>query len=193
MGRNARHISPQAIVEVAARLFYANGYKNTSLEEVAKILQVTRPAIYHYFKSKEDIIHTIIQQVLEKVRAYAEEILAKPQPAHRKFEELLHRHILLILENKIEMGIFFEEQKNLPPHITQKTLRFIDEYYSQLTHLYREGVKTGHFIDKNPSLAVQTLFGACNWAYKWYNPSGTCSKEEVAQLILEMLMRGYRA
>ncbi|WP_018131312.1 TetR/AcrR family transcriptional regulator [Effusibacillus pohliae] len=192
MRKTSRNITPQIIVREAARLFFTKGYKSTSLEEVANILQITRPAIYHYFKNKEEIIHTIVVQVQDKVHAYANEILAKEAPAHRKFEEFLYQHILFILDNRIEMGIFFEELKNMPESIIQETLDFIDKYYANLTELYMEGVRTGHFVDRNPSLVVQTLFGACNWAYKWYNPSKSYSKEEIAQLIYEMLMNGYR-
>ena len=185
-------LSPDIIIHEAARLFFQKGYKNTSLEEVANILQVTRPAIYHYFKSKEKIMVAIQKEVSNKVMTYSGEVLALNLPADQKFERMVYYHALLILENRIEMGIVFEELKNLPSHLAEEVLTVIDQYYKNMNILYQASVNSGHFIDVDPSIAVQVTLGACNWAYKWFSPDGTFTKEQVAELISQMLVQGYR-
>src|ERR1700733_2855930 len=46
----------EAVLLTAAHLFLKQGYRRTSMEDIADQLQITRPALYHYFRSKEDIL-----------------------------------------------------------------------------------------------------------------------------------------
>ena len=46
----------EAVLLTAAHLFLKQGYRRTSMEDIADQLRITRPALYHYFASKEDIL-----------------------------------------------------------------------------------------------------------------------------------------
>lgn len=187
-----KEVSPTIIIDEAAKLFFANGYKNTSLQEVAKTLNLTRPALYHYFNSKEQILSSILEDVITKTNQYLSEIMELDEPPHIKFEKMVRSHILLVLNHQIKFGIFFEEQKSLPTHITQNPKQVIDHYYGLATEWFTDGIRNGHFIDINPRIAVQTILGSCNWAYKWYSPTGALSKDEIAELMSNVLINGYK-
>nr|WP_255425128.1 hypothetical protein [Sporosarcina cascadiensis] len=105
---------------------------------------------------------------------------------------MIEKHTLLILENQIKVGIFFEEQKSLPAEITRKTQEAIDLYYETVTVWFKEGVENQYFIDVHPSIAVQTILGSCNWAYKWYSPEGPIQKNELAKIMSRILCDGYK-
>ncbi|MFI9328213.1 TetR/AcrR family transcriptional regulator [Kitasatospora sp. NPDC052868] len=49
------------IVAVALELFAEQGYEQTSLREIADRLGVTKAALYYHFKTKDDIVHGIVQ------------------------------------------------------------------------------------------------------------------------------------
>ena len=66
----------QAVLTTAAQLFLEKSYGRTSLDDVAKRLHVTKPALYHYFHNKEDILlgcyrwgTTLIEDRLNKIDA----------------------------------------------------------------------------------------------------------------------------
>jgi len=61
-GRNSR----DAILEAAARLIHVNGYNHTSLDDVLRQSGVGKGNFYHYFKSKEDLGHAILDQLVGK-------------------------------------------------------------------------------------------------------------------------------
>lgn len=191
MKKTPIEVNAESIIHEAAILFFNRGYKNTSLQEVANILNVTRPAIYHYFKSKEEIILAIIDDVITKTETYLTELIEQREPEYIKFQKLVKNHILLILTNKVKMGIFFEEQKSLPEEMTNKTQKTIDQYYDTAERWFVEGIEKGYFIDVDPTIAVQTILGSCNWAYKWYSPDGPLNKNELAQMMSNILLQGY--
>jgi AcrR family transcriptional regulator len=190
--KEVKAINQTIIIDEAAAIFYQNGYKNTSLQEVANKLDVTRPALYHYFKSKEEIILAIIDEVIAKTKSYFAPLCESNLSAERKFQTLVNNHIQLVLENKMKMGIFFEEQKVLPPHLIAEAKAFIDTYYKTAANWYTEGVTNGSFIEINPTIAVQTILGSCNWAYKWYQPDGELPSNDIADYMCSMLLKGYQ-
>lgn len=192
MKNDSRNLNLSLIIDESAKLFFTNGYKNTSLQQVADNLNVTRPAIYHYFKSKEQIILAIFEEVISKTEEYFSEILLKQEPVYIKFENMIEKHILLILENQIKIGIFFEEQKSLPVEAIKRTKEVIDLYYNTAIKWFEEGVKNQYFIDVDSGVAVHTILGSCNWAYKWFSHEGRLSKEEVAAMMCNLLLKGYK-
>ena len=53
------------IMQVAARIFAIKGYHATTLEEIARELGITKPALYYHVRSKEEILREIINRILE--------------------------------------------------------------------------------------------------------------------------------
>ena len=65
------------ILDVAEELFMAKGYEHTTMADIVSGLGgLTKGAVYHHFKSKEDIFEAVFERANEPVVARAEEILA---------------------------------------------------------------------------------------------------------------------
>jgi len=56
------------IIEIAKKHFAKNGYDATSLEDVAKELKITKPALYYHFKSKNEIYNEIFKRTFLKLK-----------------------------------------------------------------------------------------------------------------------------
>ncbi len=50
----------QNIVKTALELFLQNGYEKTSMNDIARKVGITKPAIYHHFKNKDELIHEVL-------------------------------------------------------------------------------------------------------------------------------------
>lgn len=181
----------EKILKVAGNLFFKKGYQNTSLEEVASVLGYTRPAIYYYFKSKDEILQTIFENVLSRAEGYLENILSMDIPIDEKLKKIIEQHTLAILDNQAEMGIFFEEQKSLPASIIKDAVDRVHAYYDRITEIYQAGIEQGIFVDIHPPVALRIILGQCNWTYKWYSNEGAFTKEEISTLIDQLLESGY--
>lgn len=81
----------QRIQDVALELFSERGYEKTSLREIAEKLEVTKAALYYHFKTKEDIVIGLFQDLgrpIDELIAWAEE---QPRTLETK-QELLRRY-----------------------------------------------------------------------------------------------------
>jgi AcrR family transcriptional regulator len=82
---------PQRLLAAATRLFAEQGYEKTSLREIAEHLDVTKAALYYHFKTKEDIIIGIFQDLTRPV----DELIAWAREQPRTLEvreEILRRY-----------------------------------------------------------------------------------------------------
>ena len=61
----------EAVLRAAVRAFNEKGFHATSLDDVAHALNVTKPTIYHYFASKDDILFDWFRRGVDGIRAAA--------------------------------------------------------------------------------------------------------------------------
>ncbi|MFZ0667803.1 MAG: TetR/AcrR family transcriptional regulator [Acidimicrobiales bacterium] len=68
------------LVEVARQLFGAKGFSDTSLDEVVAEARVTKGALYHHFKGKEDLFAAVYEQVQKEVSDQVVVEFLRPEP-----------------------------------------------------------------------------------------------------------------
>src|SRR5512132_449927 len=85
----------QRIQSVALELFAEQGYDKTSLREIAERLGVTKAALYYHFKSKEDIVTSLVEDFFGQIDGVIEWGRAQPStPASRA--EVLSRYFSIV-------------------------------------------------------------------------------------------------
>jgi AcrR family transcriptional regulator len=85
------------IQEVAVALFAEQGYEKTSLREIAERLDVTKAALYYHFKSKEDIVRSLVEDYFGQVDALITWARTQP-PAAGTRNEILRRYVGIVAE-----------------------------------------------------------------------------------------------
>src|SRR6202035_2519093 len=69
------------VQKVALELFAEQGYEKTSLREIAERLGVTKAALYYHFKSKEDIVSSLVEDYFVQIDALIEWGRTQPRTA----------------------------------------------------------------------------------------------------------------
>jgi TetR/AcrR family transcriptional regulator, cholesterol catabolism regulator len=179
------------IVETAARLFDAHGYGNTSMEDVALSISIAKPTLYHYFRSKEEILRSIheefIQLLIDKYLARVSRGLDPPELVLGAMKDVLS----LMATHRGYVRVFFEHHRELPPEAKRYVTAQRDAYESLVRSAIAAGQARGIFSqeidEKMISLAV---FGMCNWAYQWFDEHGRMSADEIAETYWRLLLHG---
>lgn len=71
----------QVVLESARRLFAANGYRKTSIDQIAKAGRVTKGAVYHHFKDKTAVFREVYEQLATELEGHLRVIADTHQPA----------------------------------------------------------------------------------------------------------------
>ncbi len=144
----------QLILDVTMELIAEHGLHNTPMSLVSKRSGISPGTIYHYFKSKEDIINHLY---LEKKKEIAEIVFKgynPDAPYRERFFLIWKRYYNYMVENPLQLS--FVEQCSTSPLISEKTKEESRQYYMPLIDFTEEGIKSG--ITKNTDVMLILSF-----------------------------------
>ena len=179
------------ILAVATRLFSEHGYAGTTLDDVAAEIGFTKPAIYHWFASKDEILfeihRAIVQPALDGVRA----ITNGPGAPAEHMRRILSAHVSRVMENTDANRVFAVESHNLSADRAAEIDRLDRDYEVAVRSVYAAGVAAGEFTDVDPVVAVAALLSACSWVHNWYRADGPLSATDVLDMLVELFQSGF--
>lgn len=188
-----KSLRKQAIINTAARLFHQKGYSTTSLDDVSKGLGITKPALYHYVKNKDELLTIIYTQAFDKIFKNTREISTMALPPDEKLRRIVRHHITNIIMKDLSMfSVFFSEESQLPKKDFHKIREEKRRYTAIFETIINDGINEGRFKKVNPKLQAYAIIGMCNWVYKWYKAGRTpFSPEEICDHFIHLLEAGY--
>lgn len=123
----------QRIVEAANRLFYHQGFHNTSFSDVVRAAEVPRGNIYYYFKTKDQILHAAIDYRLERIRS----MLDSWNDSYRTPSERLQRFVGLLDDTAAALTLYGCPMGSLNTELGKTDLA-LQEKAAELFRLFEE-------------------------------------------------------
>jgi len=181
------------IVRRATELFNTHGYAHTSLEDIAKQVNLRREGIYYYFKDKSDILTEIIAA---QSKALLTGLIGVVARSDLSFEERLRLAIRNHLErfnpHYLEMAVATREASSVTAKPKFRQLRTIWKAYDKaLLSLIVGGQKAGAFRkDVEPKIAAFGIIGMWQWLSRWYHPEGPVAMDQVVDIFYTIATTG---
>jgi len=181
------------IVKAAAGLFIRKGTLNTGVRDIAEASGITVGTLYHYFKSKDDIIKAFLDFAVLGTNEFINmtaEALAKLKP-----EEALRRAISLYLEytNEAQSIVLFwhQETRNLPEGERKRLLENEMALATMLEKLVERGCKEGVFKTEDTALAAHNIIVLGDmWAFRRWWLGRRYTSEQYIQKQIEFILHG---
>lgn len=184
----------QAEIEAAAiRLFQQKGYHATSMQDIADAVGLQKGSLYHYISSKDDLLVSIMHAALSQYNSRLAEIKAMDLPVRQRLELAVRAHLRGIADNLGMLTIFLRESYALNEEQQRIIGAESSRYNAMFEELFQAGVDSGEIRSLDPKLATRTMLGACNWFYRWYDPEGRRSIDELSDFFANLLFGGVEA
>jgi len=181
------------IREEACRLFYQDGYENTTLETVAKTLQITKPSIYQHYANKGELLFDICKTGISLSLEAVEQAVVLRTTSLQRLVALIESVLRIIFDYQEFIVVYTREEK----HLDRSQARAIRELRSTFDHklgtLLVEGDSADELSVEDPVLTATTIGGIMTWVSLWYSPSGKRTQVEITTHIKEMILRLVRA
>jgi AcrR family transcriptional regulator len=179
----------KAILAAAARLYARRGFQGASVADLAKACRTSKSLIYHYFPSKDDILHETMAAHLDALVAAAEGA-TRSGSAEQKLRTLTLAFMRLYVGARDSHKVLHNELDNLPPgrraEVVAKQRRIIAAVEALVAELRPEAGRL-----KLP--LTMLFFGMINWTHTWFNPRGAVSADELAELAVDLMLGGFAA
>lgn len=181
------------IVREAAALFDGRGYHATSMEDIAEAVGVRKPTLYHYFRSKDEILFWIHEEFIELLIGRQERRLQTPMSEDQLILEIMADILELMETHRGHVRVFFEHHRELPAEQHAAIAAKRAQYQQMVSDAIQRGIDRDALRPVDVQLATLALFGVCNWAYQWYRVGGRLRTREIAYQFWDMLLHGLVA
>lgn len=177
------------ILEEAARLFTEKGYEATSVQDIAQALGLSKAALYHHFRGKEEILLEISLLALEGLLRAGEEALRVEDPKEALLR-FMEAHARYLEENYAFFVGMLQGMQSLSPENRARTVVLRDRHEANLREILRRGVAQGAFRPVDVALAGRAVLSMLNWMIRWFRPGGPLRAEEVARGYFDLILKG---
>jgi len=151
----------EAIVQTAESLFAEKGYENVSTEEIARTAGVSKALIYHYFKTKEELLLKVIEQVGESASILLTPIRDTNESSRRKMRAAVKAYLDILCArpalSRMAVLTFF----GIPLSERGKNLMFsyLEENQNLFASLVEEGMANGEIEPVDSHLLTDFVVG----------------------------------
>lgn len=187
-----KELKRQAVLQTAARLFNERGFHATSLDDIARALHVTKPTLYYYVKSKDDILLECVRIALELMR---DEIAQVRAGGGRALDQLVAcmRSYAGIVTQEFGRCVIRVGEDPLPEPRRKELRRLKAGIDLEFRRLVQEAQAEGTLAPCDPKLAAFMLAGALSWIGRWYRADGEMHADAIARQAIGLLLRGVLA
>jgi AcrR family transcriptional regulator len=178
-----------AVLRTAARMFNEKGFHATSLDEVAEALHVSKPTVYYYVKSKDEILFECVRLGLEMVVRAADDVARAGGSAREKLIAVMRKYAEIVTMD-FGMCLIRVGEDPLPSESRARLRSLKAKIDLQFRTLVQEGVAEGAFAACDPKITAFGIAGTLSWIARWYDPHGPMSADEIAERCIALLMNG---
>lgn len=181
------------LMAAATRLFADRGYDRTSVQEIVEAAGVTKGALYHYFGSKDDLLHEIYARLLRLQQEHLDAVADAEGPVQERLRRAAADVVVTTIDNLDDAAIFFRSMHQLSPDKQKQVRAERRRYHERFRALVEEGQQAGVFSTATPAdLIVDYHFGSVHHLSSWYRPDGALTPRQVADHLADLLLRALR-
>jgi AcrR family transcriptional regulator len=179
----------EAVIRSAAQAFDQRGYHNTSLDDIAAALGVTKPTIYYYVASKEQLLFECFLAGLEPIRSALRRAEHMPGTGRDRLREVV-RDYAVAIASEYGWCMVRAEHQDLGPELSAQVRALKSEIDRGIRRLLQAGINDGSVVVGDTKLAAFAIAGALNWIAHWYRAGRTLTSLEVADAFVQFLEQG---
>lgn len=180
------------IAKYAANVFAKKGYQLATLQDIASKAGISKAGVYHYFKSKEEILAYVLirktEELLIEMKKRAKEINGQKLNQEESVRQLILDYAKLINTDKDIREIVLRERHQLTGINKQKLLTKEQAIF----HLIRDQLKKIPAASKNidPNVTSFLIISMSHWLGYWFKEKKKFDFKSIIEQNIEVILRG---
>ena len=182
----------EKITEQSVLLFEKKGFSQTSIQDIADALNVTKGTFYYYFSSKEQLLMEIHSHYIDDLLQRQGTIIADDTATYKeKLRRIIRLLIFDIRDKGASARVFFREMKHLSDVNAEQVKQKREEFRQNIEKIISGGISNGEFSEElQADMIAFGILGVTNWSYQWYDPNGKISEDALSTIFVNMILNG---
>ncbi len=183
-------IKTDAIITAAARLISENGVGGTSLDDVADKLGVTKPSVYYYVNSKEELIFLCHMRIVEQQTLAVDRAIATSGTGADKIKAFIRTYAQFVWSPDSGLPRLWQDSS-----LNAKRRKEVNKAYlkqaKRIGALIDGGKKDGSLFPHDSEIVERALVSSILWVPIWYNEQSLpYDREKLLEMIIELFFTG---
>jgi AcrR family transcriptional regulator len=174
------------IIDTSIKVFHDQGYDSGSLDDVAAALDLRRASLYHYLRSKAQLLYLIFDRALTISLRRLDELAGIADP-RQQLAALVTHQVRMVANDPSLFAVFFGERPRLDDAYQEQIVAKEREYVHRFASMVTQAVAAGELSDVDPRHAAHALIGMTSWVYKWFDPSRD-DPDDVARTMVRLVL-----
>jgi AcrR family transcriptional regulator len=180
------------LLAVVVREFNARGYDATSMEDIARATGMTKSSVYHHVSGKQELLERAVGRALDALFGVLDEPGSTTGRPVDRLEHVVRRSVDVLAEELPYVTLLLRVRGNTDAERAALARR--RAFDRRLAALVQEAVDAGEVrADLDPRLVTRLLFGAVNGVVEWFRPGGAHTAQDVADVLVAMVVDGLRS
>ncbi|MGG5316125.1 TetR/AcrR family transcriptional regulator [Enterococcus sp. AZ072] len=147
--------SKAKIIQAAFSLFASKGYDATSTQDIIELSGLSRGAMYHHFKSKEEILRSLMTEIYAQTNDFLTELVAdKTLSAKEKITKIIVNSGDDYMHRQLAQASWVEK---VPFALLESVRNLNDRVAPQVTKIVKQGIENGEYTCDYPEALSETL------------------------------------
>ncbi|MDB5979705.1 MAG: TetR family transcriptional regulator [Pseudomonas sp.] len=177
------------LLQVAAHLFRNKGYERTTVRDLASAVGIQSGSIFHHFKSKDEILRSVMEETVRYNTALMHAALAEADGVRERVLALIRCELQSIMGGSGEaMAVLVYEWRSLSAEGQAQVLALRDIYEALWLQVLGEAKDVG-YIRGDVFITRRFLTGALSWTTTWFRAQGSMTLDQLAEEALVMVLK----
>ncbi|HNY65934.1 MAG TPA: TetR/AcrR family transcriptional regulator [Deltaproteobacteria bacterium] len=185
----------ERIMESALKIFAEKGFQDATISEISKAAGVSDATVYEYFKTKEELLFTIPEEITESSIRETEKVLPFLRGAESKLRAIVQSYVTTYEKNPEYTALIMLHLKTNRNFVQAKAYEVVRGAAGMLLSAIQEGIDTGVFKkETDPHLVRAMILGAIEHLFTRKHVMGIQENlmEQVDPLV-DLILEGIRA
>ncbi|MTD53199.1 TetR/AcrR family transcriptional regulator [Amycolatopsis pithecellobii] len=190
--RTVRHgLVEQEIFDHATRLFAERGFSGTTLQHIADAVGLTRPGIYHYVKSKDDLLSRLLAEYTEDSATQINAIAARTDlDSPSRLREIVTLLARRQGEHAARFRLIIRSESDLPNTLATRYEQSRHAVLRSLATVIDRGITEGAFRTVDARVAALGILGTVNWVAWWFDPDHNDNLDAISHQLADTAVAG---
>ncbi|MCL4394830.1 MAG: TetR/AcrR family transcriptional regulator [Chloroflexi bacterium] len=180
----------EEIFSHAVRIFKEKGYHATSVQDIADAVGLQKGSLYHYIRSKDELLFRIFERSTGALTRDLEAIVASRRSPRDKLSDAIAAHLTALCEQLDIYTVYLSERRALGARNNSKVRAEGERHARLIEQIIQEGVAQGEWRAVDSRMAALAIIGMCNWLYQWYTPNGRLTPRQIAGVFSDLVIDG---
>ena len=179
------------ILDIAAGMFARAGFPTSTMSDIATRCGVSKSNLYHYFATKEDVLHDILLTYCELILKQIDRIATSNESADDRLASFVEFYLVRTPLLRSQHVVLLNDLKYLPPAQRKTIVALERKMIESVANILRELSGRPAADDRTLRTYTMLLFGLLNGSDAWIKPTGFMSPAHLARRISDLFLRGF--